>query len=112
MKQLQSLFSKLGQSLNTYREFVYGVMLYLVCRPEIVNAGLLSKGICKPYKLLVDDELFMVVAAIAAVVLLVAWKLAPSGGALSKGIGLLAALIFALNIENILQAVTGRGIAC
>jgi hypothetical protein len=112
MNLIQSFVNKLGNRINTQREIVYGVMLYLLCRPEIVNAGLMSRGICKPYKLLVDDELFMVVAAIAAVVLLVAWKLAPSGGALSKGIGLLAALIFALNIENILQAVTGRGIAC
>jgi hypothetical protein len=42
----------------------------------------------------------------------ITWKLAPSGTALAKGVGLLAALVIGLNIENILQAATGVGIAC
>ena len=103
---------KLAQSINNSREFVYGLMLYIACRPEIVNAGLLSKGICKPYKSLVDNELFVVIAAIAAAVLVIVWKMAPSGGILAKGIGLLAALVIGLNIENILQVVAGTGLAC
>jgi dipeptide/tripeptide permease len=94
------------------KELVYGLMLYIACRPELANAGILSKGLCKPYKQLVDNELFMVVAAIAAVILVIAWKLAPSGGAMAKGVGLLAALVIGLNIENILQVVAGVGLAC
>lgn len=115
-KSLQStaenIASKFYAFMSNSRELAYGLVLYLACRPEFVNAGILSKGLCKPYKQLVDNELFMVVAAIAAVILVVAWKLAPSGGAMAKGVGLLAALVIALNIENILQAVTGVGIAC
>ena len=105
-------FSKFYAFTSSSRELVYGLMFYIACRPELANAGILSKGLCKPYKQLVDNELFMVVAAVAAVILVVGWKLAPSGGAMAKGVGLLAALVIGLNIENILQAVTGVGIAC
>jgi hypothetical protein len=94
------------------KELIYGFVLYIACRPELVNAGILSKGLCKPYKQLVDNELFMVVAAVAAVILVIGWKLAPSGGAMAKGVGLLAALVIGLNIENILQVVAGVGLAC
>ena len=115
-KSLQSTAENIASKFYTFmsnsRELAYGLILYMACRPELVNAGILSKGLCKPYKQLVDNELFMVIAAIAAVILVVAWKLAPSGGAMAKGVGLLAALVIALNIENILQAVTGVGIAC
>jgi hypothetical protein len=112
MKQLKSLLFKLATSINSSRELVHGAVLYILLRPELVNAGLLSKGICKPYKLLVDNELFMIIAAIAAVALLVLWKLSPSGGIMAKGIGLIAALVLGINLENILQTVTGTGIAC
>jgi hypothetical protein len=47
-------------------------------------------------------DLFLMVSVIAAAILVIAWKLAPSGYALAKGVGLLAALFVALNIENIL----------
>lgn len=111
-KNVTSNLQKCHAFLSNSRELVYGLILYVACRPELANAGILSKGLCKPYKSLVDNELFMVVAAVAAVILVVAWKLAPSGGAMAKGVGLLAALVIGLNIENILQSVTGVGIAC
>ena len=100
------------RAVSQPREFWFGLMLYLVLRPEWVYAGILSKGICKPYRQLVDNELFMVASAIAAVVLVIAWKLGAGNTAMSKGVGLLAALAIALNIENILQYATGQGAFC
>lgn len=91
-------------------EVVAGLVLGLL--PGWAHASILSASICRPYRMLVDDDLFMMVSAIAAVILVVAWKLAPSGQIVARGIGLLAALTVALNIENILQVVAGRGIAC
>jgi hypothetical protein len=75
-------------------------------------AGLLSAGICRPYKSLVDDDLYMVVAAIAAVGLLVAWKTMGGSSVLGKAVSLLAAVLVALNLENLLQLATGKGVFC
>ena len=47
-------------------------------------------------------ELFLMISVIAAAILVIAWRLAPSGYALAKGVGLIAALFVGLNIENIL----------
>lgn len=80
--------------------------------PAWAYAGVLSAGICRPYRQLVDNELFVMLAVISAVVLVIVWKMAPSGTILARGVGLLAALVVGLNIENILQAATGTGIAC
>ena len=98
--------------INECRELVYGGLLYVMLRPELANAGFLSKGLCKPYKLLVDNELFMVAAMIMAVVLVLAWKFSPSGTVLAKGVGLMAALLVGLNVENIVQSVAGAGVVC
>lgn len=95
-----------GQAPQLLALFVLGTL------PTVVQAGILSQGICRPYRQLVDNELFLMISVIAAAILVVAWKLAPSGQALSKGVGLLAALFIGLNIENILVAATGAGIAC
>lgn len=94
------------------REFFLGLFVYVLLRPELANAGILSRGICRPYRQLVDNELFVVVGAIAAVCLVVAWKLGNGNTALSKGVGLLAALFIGLNIENLLTLATGQGLLC
>jgi hypothetical protein len=112
MNFLSNQRNALGSVLKNSKGFLYGLMLYVACRPELVEAGVLSKGLCKQYRLLVDNELFVVVAVIAAVILIIAWKASPSGSIISKMIGLLAALLIALNIENFLQAVAGTGIGC
>jgi hypothetical protein len=106
MKQIQTLLNRIGQLPQMLAFFMLGML------PSWANAGLLSQGICRPYRQVVDNELFLMISVIAATVLLITWKLAPSGSALAKGVGLLAALVLALNIENILQYVTGSGIAC
>jgi hypothetical protein len=54
----------------------------------------------------------MVVAALAAIGLLIAWKTMGGSSVLGKAISLLAALMVALNLENLLQLATGRGIFC
>ena len=109
---IRASFIRGVHATSAMQSFVYGLVLFGFCSPMVVQAGVLSKAICKPYKQLVDNELFMVIAAIAAVILIIVWKLAPSGTILSKGIGLLAALVFAVNIENVLQMVTGTGLGC
>lgn len=77
-----------------------------------VQAGVLSKNLCRPYRQLVDNELFMTIAVVVAAILVIAWKLAPSGTYLQKAVGLLAALVIGLNIENFMQASFGVGLAC
>jgi hypothetical protein len=104
--RLAATFKRIGDLPQLLIFFVLGLA------PGWVQAGILSAGICRPYRQLVDNELFLMVSIIAAAILVIAWKLAPSGAALSKGVGLLAALFIGLNIENILQAATGAGLAC
>jgi hypothetical protein len=104
--RIGALFKRIGDLPQFLIFFVLGLA------PGWAQAGILSSGICRPYRQLVDNELFLMVSIIAAAILVIAWKLAPSGAALSKGVGLLAALFIGLNIENILQAATGAGIAC
>ena len=106
MKQIQTLLNRIGQLPQMLAFFMLGML------PSWANAGILSQGLCRPYRQLVDNELFLMVSVIAAAILVVAWKLAPSGSALAKGVGLIAALFIGLNIENILTAATGAGIAC
>ncbi len=118
MNLLRPLVSKLSSVRSAAtriahtREWALGLVLYVLLRPELANAGILSAGMCRPYRQLVDNELFVIAAAIAGVILVVAWKLGNSNTALSKGVGVLAALVIALNIENILQVTAGVGIAC
>lgn len=106
MKQIQTLLNRIGQLPQMLAFFMLGLL------PSWAYAGILSQGICRPYRRLVDNELFLMISVIAAAILVITWKLAPSGSALSKGVGLLAALFIGLNIENILTAATGSGIAC
>ena len=106
MKQIQTLLNRIVQLPQMLTFFMLGLL------PGWANAGILSQGICRPYRELVDNELFLMVSVIAAAILVVAWKLAPSGSALAKGVGLIAALFIGLNIENILTAATGAGMAC
>jgi hypothetical protein len=106
MKQIQTLLNRIGQLPQMLAFFMLGML------PGWAYAGILSRGICGPYRDLVDNELFLIISVIAATVLLISYKVAPSGSILAKGIGLLAGLFIALNIENILQTATGAGIAC
>jgi uncharacterized membrane protein len=108
----QTLCTGWWQRLIAAKEIVWGAVLYVLCHPALVEAGLLSQSICRPYRQLVDSELFIVIAAIVAVILVIVWKLAPAGGVLAKGVGLLAAVAIGLNIENILVGAFGVGIAC
>jgi hypothetical protein len=110
--KVMSVFQRAGLALNQSKELLIGCMLYVAAHPALVEAGILSKSLCRPYKQLVDNELFVVIALIVAVVLVIVWKLAPSGQVMTKFVGLLAGLAVALNLENILQAATGVGIAC
>ena len=106
MTQIQTLLNRIGQLPQMLAFFMLGLL------PGWAYAGILSQGICRPYRRLVDNELFLMISVIAAAILVITWKLAPSGSALSKGVGVLAALFIGLNIENILTAATGAGIAC
>ena len=103
---------QLANWLRANKEFPAGLVLYVFAHPMVVEAGFLSKAICRPYKQLVDNELFVVIAAVVAVVLVIVWKFSPSGTVMTRFVGLLAALAVGMNIENILQAATGVGIAC
>ncbi len=91
-----------------FTSFVVGLFL----APQLATAGILSKGLCRPYRQLVDNELFLMIAVIVGAVLVISWKLAPSGTYLQKGVGMLAALAIGLNLENFLQAAFGGGVAC
>jgi hypothetical protein len=112
MKKPQALIQKIIEKIVAINASI-AVAAYLLMLPSIANAGILSSGICRPYRQLVDDELFVVISAIAAVGLLIAWKTSGSGSkAMQGGISLLTALVIALNIENIIQITTGRGLFC
>lgn len=108
--QISQFFTRASSRASVVRataaSFVLGLM------PAWAYASVLSAGICRPYRQLVDNELFVMIAVIAAVVLVIVWKMSPSGTILARGVGLLAALVIGLNIENILQAATGAGLAC
>ena len=106
LHQLRKGWTRIGQLPQLIAFFALGLL------PGWAQAGVLSAGLCRPYKQMVDNELFLMISVIAAAILVITWKLAPSGTALAKGVGLLAALVIGLNIENILQAATGVGIAC
>jgi hypothetical protein len=106
LSQLKQAWTRIGQLPQLITFFVLGLL------PSWAQASILSQGICRPYRKLVDNELFLMVCVISATILLIAWKLAPSGSALAKGVGLLAGLVIGVNIENILQYVTGSGLAC
>ncbi len=106
----KAVMNRTRQFLTNKTDHIAAFSLGLL--PAVANAGFLSQGICRPYRQLVDNELFMIISVIAAVILVIAWKLAPSGQILARGVGLLAALAVGLNIENILQLVVGGGMAC
>jgi hypothetical protein len=112
MKKPQALIQKIIEKIVAINASI-AVAAYFLMLPSTANAGILSSGICRPYRQLVDNELFVVVSAIMAVVLVIGWKLAGTGSkAIQSGIGLLAALFIGLNIENIIQTATGVGIFC
>lgn len=106
-KNSPTVVAMLGHS----RDYAFGVALGVLCSP-VVQAGVLSKNLCRPYRQLVDNELFVMIGVIVGVILVIAWKLAPSGTYLQKAVGLLAALAIGLNIETIMQAAFGTGLAC
>lgn len=105
-------FLKTVQVVNNSREFIYGLIIYAACRPEVVMAGKLSAGLCKTYRSIVDNELFVVLATVASAILLIVWKMAPAGGILAKAVGVLAALTIAINLESILNSATGVSLGC
>ncbi len=96
--------------LNHLNKIAIAAYFNFVFLPS-VHAGILSANLCKPYKLIVDNELFVVIALIVASILCIAWKLMPSGTVLQRAVGLLAALSIALNLENLLQTF-GYSIVC
>lgn len=100
------------QILKAELKDVATLALLLCTVSQPVFAGILSASICRPYKNLVDDDLYMVLAAISAVGLLIAWKTMGGSSVLGKAVSLLAALMVALNLENLLQLATGRGFFC
>lgn len=108
MSAARNSHCKWSELRAAFASFIVGLML----APHIVYAGFLSRGICRPYRQLVDNELFIMIAVIAGCLLVLMWKLAPSGTLLQKGVGLLAALAIGLNLENLLQAAFGGGLAC
>jgi uncharacterized membrane protein YeiH len=102
MKKLSALFTRVGAFRASKGQVVLAALVSGVCQP--VMAGILSKAVCAPYRQMVDNELFIALAAISAVILVIVWKTGNSSGVLAKGIGLLAAVMFAMQIENILYA--------
>jgi hypothetical protein len=78
----------------------------------VAQASILSSGYCRAYKQVVDDELYVTISVIVLAILLIAWKVAPNGTILQKGLGILAAAALALNLENLAQIVFGRGLSC
>ena len=89
-----------------------GIALGAGMAAQEAQAGVLSRNLCRPYRQLVDNELFITIAVIAGVILVLAWKLAPSGTYLQKAVGLLAAVVLGLNLENLFQVSFGTGLAC
>lgn len=112
LKTIKKLFLNFSGRIRVSKEFIFGMLLYYCMLGQSAFAGVLSSAICRPYKNLVDDDLFMVVSAIAAIGLLIAWKTTGGGKVLGSAISLLAALMVALNLENLLQLATGRGMFC
>lgn len=108
---VKSAISKCAQAREEFASFLIGTVVGLMCAHPAM-AGFLSKALCKPYRQLVDSELFITIGVIMAAVLVIAWKLAPSGTYLAKGVGLLAGITIGLNIENIMQLSFGSGLAC
>jgi len=106
------LIQRIRQKLHQGRDLVLGMTLFVLAHPAVVEAGILSRGICRPYKQLVDNELFVVISVVVGCILVIVWKLAPSGQILTRAIGLMAGLAIALNLENVLQAMTGVGLFC
>lgn len=78
----------------------------------VAHAGFLGRDLCRGYKGIVDDELYVTLGVIVLAILLIVWKVAPSGSILQKGIGIVTALALALNLENMIQLIFGRGLAC
>lgn len=106
------LIQRIRHAIHQGKDLTLGMMLFVLAHPAAVEAGILSKGICRPYKQLVDNELFVVISVVVGCILVIVWKLAPSGQILTRAIGLMAGLAIALNLENVLQAMTGVGLFC
>ncbi len=109
---IKSQWNRFSKTLAELNSLIHGAVIYMLCRPELANAGLLSKGLCRGYRALVDDELFMVGSVIALVILIIAFKFTKDSKAIGTGVGILAALTIGLNIENMLQLATGKGAFC
>ena len=106
MKKLTAFLSEMVCRIAVFKtnlaRITFTVCLYLACQPAM--AGFLSKAVCAPYRQMVDNELFVALAAISAAILVIVWKTGSSNGVLAKGIGILAAVMVAFQIENILYA--------
>lgn len=96
---------------KTLSKFVAMMFIYAVVLPS-ANAGILSQNLCRPYKRVVDNELFLVVGFIVTGILIIGWKLAPKGTILQRAIEILAAIGLGLNLENLMQMGFGSGFAC
>lgn len=100
------------QKVSEAKIYVMAMLLGVAFHPTVVSAGFLSKGICRPYKALVDNELFVVISVVVAAILVIMWKLAPSGQLMARAIGVMAALAIGLNLENLIQLISGVGLIC
>ena len=100
------------QKVSEAKVYVMAMLLGIAFHPTVVSAGVLSKGICRPYKALVDNELFVVISVVVAAILVIMWKLAPSGQLMARAIGVMAALAIGLNLENMIQMISGVGLIC
>lgn len=93
------------------KEIVLGAMLYVLMRHSVADAAILSGALCRGYRNVVDNELFLLASAVSFVGALFAAKTAEKkimGSVANTAVGLTAAL----NLENVLQMTTGSGFGC
>lgn len=98
--------------LEKVNGFAIGAALYVAFHPAIVEASVLSSGICKFYRKIADNELFTVLGVIALVIAIVVFKLTKDNKILSTVLGIVIALLAAINVETIVTALTGSSMVC
>lgn len=92
--------------------WITGLLFGLGMAAHDAQATFLGTGLCKIYRQIVGSDVFITVFVIMAAGLVIAYKLAPQGSVLQKGVGIAAAAFVGLNIEPIAQAVFGVSLGC
>lgn len=92
--------------------FAIGAALYVAFHPTIVEASVLGAGICKFYRKVADNELFTVLGVIALVIAIVVFKLTKDNKILSTVLGIVIAVLAAINVETIVTSLTGSSMVC